>query len=50
MAGLNERSATELLALFAVREASPVEVLREVLAQIERCEPHIAATWEGLKM
>ena len=45
MAGLNERSATELLALYAAREASPVEVLREVLAQIERCEPHIAATW-----
>jgi Asp-tRNA(Asn)/Glu-tRNA(Gln) amidotransferase A subunit family amidase len=42
---LHDRSATELLALYAAREASPVEVVRELLAHIERTEPHIAATW-----
>ena len=42
---LHDRSATDLLALYAAREASPVEVLRELLAHIERCEPRIAATW-----
>ena len=45
MAALHDRSAAELLALYAAREASPVEVLRNLLAHIERCEPHIAATW-----
>ena len=45
MTTLHDRSATELLALYAAREASPVEVVRELLAHIERCEPHIAATW-----
>jgi Asp-tRNA(Asn)/Glu-tRNA(Gln) amidotransferase A subunit family amidase len=42
---LHDRSASELLALYAAREASPVEVVRELLAYIERTEPHIAATW-----
>ena len=42
---LHDRSAVDLLALYASREASPVEVVRELLAHIERCEPHIAATW-----
>ena len=45
MASLHDRSATELLALYAAHEASPVEVMRELLAHIERCEPKIAATW-----
>jgi aspartyl-tRNA(Asn)/glutamyl-tRNA(Gln) amidotransferase subunit A len=45
VAALHDRSATELLALYAAREASPVEVLRELLAHIERTEPHVAATW-----
>ncbi|MES2959289.1 MAG: amidase [Pseudomonadota bacterium] len=45
MAALHDRSATELLALYAGREASPVDVVRELLAHIERSEPHIAATW-----
>ena len=45
MSTLHDRSAAELLALYAAREASPVEVLRDLLAHIERCEPHIAATW-----
>jgi Asp-tRNA(Asn)/Glu-tRNA(Gln) amidotransferase A subunit family amidase len=42
---LHDRSATELLALYATREASPVEVVRELLAHIERTEPHVGATW-----
>ena len=45
MTPLHEHSAAELLALYAARDASPVEVLRDLLAHIERCEPHIAATW-----
>jgi aspartyl-tRNA(Asn)/glutamyl-tRNA(Gln) amidotransferase subunit A len=45
MTVLHERSAAELLALYARREASPVEVLNEVLAHTERCEPKIAALW-----
>jgi amidase len=45
VATLHDRSATEMLVLYAAREASPVEVLRELLAHIERCEPQIAATW-----
>jgi Asp-tRNA(Asn)/Glu-tRNA(Gln) amidotransferase A subunit family amidase len=45
MASLHDRSAVELLALYARREASPVEVCTELLAHIERCEPKIAALW-----
>ncbi len=45
MAALHDRSATELLALYATRETSPVEVMHALLAHIERCEPQIAATW-----
>jgi aspartyl-tRNA(Asn)/glutamyl-tRNA(Gln) amidotransferase subunit A len=37
--------ATELLALYARSEVSPVEVLRAVLARVEHCEPKIAALW-----
>jgi aspartyl-tRNA(Asn)/glutamyl-tRNA(Gln) amidotransferase subunit A len=45
MTALHDRSAVELLALYARREASPVEVLNDLLAHIERCEPKIAALW-----
>ena len=45
MAALHDRSAAELLALYAARAASPVEVMHALLAHIERCEPQIAATW-----
>jgi aspartyl-tRNA(Asn)/glutamyl-tRNA(Gln) amidotransferase subunit A len=45
MGSLHDRAASELLALYAAREVSPVEVMRELLAHIERCEPSIAATW-----
>jgi aspartyl-tRNA(Asn)/glutamyl-tRNA(Gln) amidotransferase subunit A len=42
---LNDLSAVELLALYARREVSPVQVLQAVLERIERCEPTIAALW-----
>jgi aspartyl-tRNA(Asn)/glutamyl-tRNA(Gln) amidotransferase subunit A len=45
MTALHARSAVELVALYARREASPVEVLNDLLAHIERCEPRIAALW-----
>ncbi len=45
MTSLHDRSAVELLALYARREVSPVEVLNDLLAHIERCEPKIAALW-----
>jgi len=45
MTPLHDRSAVELLALYARREASPVAVCDDVLARIERCEPQVAATW-----
>ena len=38
-------SAIELLAQYARRELSPVSVVQELLAHIERCEPKIAALW-----
>lgn len=42
---LHARSAHELLAGYRSGAFSPVEVVHSVLAQIERWEPHIAATW-----
>ncbi len=45
MTALHDRSAVELLALYARREASPVEVLNDLLAHIEHSEPKIAALW-----
>jgi aspartyl-tRNA(Asn)/glutamyl-tRNA(Gln) amidotransferase subunit A len=45
MTVLHDRSAVDLLALYARREVSPVEVLNDLLAHIERCEPKIAALW-----
>ena len=45
MTALHALSACELLALYARREVSPVAVLDDVLARIERCEPKIHATW-----
>ena len=45
MTALHDRSAAELLALYARREASPVEVLNDLFAHIEHCEPKIAALW-----
>jgi Asp-tRNA(Asn)/Glu-tRNA(Gln) amidotransferase A subunit family amidase len=45
MAALHDLPATELLNAYARRERSPVDVVRAVLARIERCEPALAATW-----
>jgi aspartyl-tRNA(Asn)/glutamyl-tRNA(Gln) amidotransferase subunit A len=45
MASHHDRSAVELLALYASGAVSPVDVLTDLLAHIERCEPRIAATW-----
>ena len=45
MADLNELSAAQLSALYARGEASPVDVVRSVLARIERCEPVLHATY-----
>ncbi len=39
------RGAVELLALYARGELSPVEVMRDVLARVQACEPKIAALW-----
>jgi aspartyl-tRNA(Asn)/glutamyl-tRNA(Gln) amidotransferase subunit A len=42
---LHDLSAAELLAGYASRALSPLEVARAVLAHIERWEPHLHATW-----
>ncbi len=42
---LHQRSAVELLALYARRECSPLDVARELAAHIERCEPQLHALW-----
>ncbi len=42
---LNELTAVALLEGYRNRAFSPVEVTQAVLAQIERWEPHICATW-----
>ena len=42
---LHDLPARELAALYSEGKLSPVEVTRAVLAQIERWEPHLQATW-----
>ena len=42
-ADLADASATELLALFAAKQASPLEATRAVLARIARCNPALNA-------
>ena len=42
---LHDLSAHELLAGYKARDFSPVDVTRAVLAQIERWEPHLFATY-----
>ena len=42
---LHELTAHELLAGYKSRDFSPVEVTQAVLAQIERWEPQLAATY-----
>ena len=38
-------SAAELGRAYAARELSPLEVARAVIEQLQRCEPHVHATW-----
>jgi Asp-tRNA(Asn)/Glu-tRNA(Gln) amidotransferase A subunit family amidase len=45
MADLHQLDATELVALYRARQASPVEAVRAVLAHIERCEPKLHALY-----
>ena len=45
MAELHQLGAAELAALYRRREASPVEVVRAVIAHIERCEPKLQALY-----
>ena len=45
MGELHALAASELGRAYAARQLSPVEVTRCVLAQIERWEPHLHATW-----
>ena len=45
MADLFALGAAELLNGYRVRDFSPVEVMRSVLAQVERWEPHLRATY-----
>ncbi|HUD31614.1 MAG TPA: amidase, partial [Variovorax sp.] len=45
MSRLHELSARELGAAYRDGSLSPVEATRDVLAHIERWEPHLRATW-----
>ena len=45
MSALHDLSAAELLAGYARRSLSPVDVARDVLEHIARWEPHLHATW-----
>ncbi len=42
---LHDLSATELLQRYATGDLSPMDVMRDVLRHIERCEGALAATW-----
>ena len=42
---LHEMAATDLMQAFAKRSLSPVDVMLSVVAQIERCEPTLCATY-----
>ena len=43
--GLHAWSALRLGAAFRTRELSPVDVMRELIAHVERWEPHLQALW-----
>jgi aspartyl-tRNA(Asn)/glutamyl-tRNA(Gln) amidotransferase subunit A len=45
MTELHGLTAHELLALYRTHDASPVDAVAAVLARIERCEPHLHATF-----
>jgi Asp-tRNA(Asn)/Glu-tRNA(Gln) amidotransferase A subunit family amidase len=42
---LADLTAADLLAAYASKRLSPVEVMRAVLARVERCEPHLKALY-----
>ena len=45
MSGLHELGAAELAAAYRQRALSPVEVVRDVIAHVQRCEPQLHATY-----
>ncbi len=45
MSALHALGACALLERYRNRSLSPVDVVRDVIAQIERCEPQLHATW-----
>jgi len=45
MPPLHELSATALSALYRRGEVSPLEVARDLVAHVTRCEPHLHALW-----
>ena len=45
MTALHALSAAELGALYRRGELSPLEVARDVIAHVERCEPKLQATY-----
>ena len=45
MAALHELGAAEMRAAFAAGTLSPVEVARDVIAHVQRCEPQLHATY-----
>jgi len=45
LSGLHELGAAELAAAYRQRALSPVEVVRDVIAHVQRCEPQLHATY-----
>lgn len=45
MTALHDLGAVELSRRYRQRELSPIEVVRDVIAHVERCEPHLHALW-----
>ena len=45
MTALHDLGAVELSKRYRQRELSPVEVVRDVIAHVERCEPHLHALY-----
>ncbi|MFP5396735.1 MAG: amidase family protein, partial [Gammaproteobacteria bacterium] len=45
MTALHDLGAVELSQRYRQRELSPIEVVRDVIAHVERCEPHLHALW-----
>ena len=45
MSSLHDLAATEIVTAYRARDLSPLEVARDIVAHIERWEPHLHATW-----